>query len=234
MTISIRKAVAADIPAMGALDVAGYRNSPFRCAMFPPERRVKPGDGDGLEWFARGATRALESATTHYIVAVEDLGSPSEVIVGMAVWGSPQPEAAAAEAKQENKSASSDEEKKKEDDKPPSGPPPGLPSYIGYEPVMAANKEIMTMLDAQDRLDKKTRNNLWNLDAIVVDENHRRKGIGKALVQWGIDQADKQGRGTWLIATSDGKKLYDSMGYSLVGSGSRCGEAQHIMFRDLQ
>ncbi len=73
-----------------------------------------------------------------------------------------------------------------------------------------------------------------DLDAIVVDEEHRRKGIGKALVQWGIDQATREGRAVWLIATSDGKTLYDTMGFSLVGSGSRCGEAQHIMFREGQ
>ncbi|KAJ4145102.1 hypothetical protein LMH87_003962 [Akanthomyces muscarius] len=226
MPISIRKAVAADIPFMGALDLAGYRNSPFRRAMFPPERRVKPGDGDALEWFERGAKRALGSTTTHYIVALEDEGSPAETVVGMAVWGAPQTAAAAA-----TQDMGTSVNKAQGVEAEPKGPPPGLPSYIGYERVMEANKEIHAMLDSQDTLDEKARSDMWNLDAIVVDERHRRKGIGKALVQWGIDQASREGRKTWLIATSDGKKLYDAMGFAVVGSGSRCGEAQHIMVR---
>lgn len=69
------------------------------------------------------------------------------------------------------------------------------------------------------------------LNAITVDEEHRRKGIGKALVQWGIDRANEEGKQVWLIATTDGKRLYDSMGFSLIGTGSRCGEAQHLMHR---
>ncbi|TQV99321.1 hypothetical protein V2A60_004795 [Cordyceps javanica] len=235
MSIFIRKAVEADIPAMAALDVAGYRHSAFRAAMFPPERRVRPGDGDALEWFERGARRALSSPCpmTHYIVAVaqgevgdaDGDGSQNRettAVVGMAIWGSPRPDVDAATAVQGEEAT-----------RRSGGPPPGLPSYIGYEPVMAANEEIQTMLDAQDVLDKKTRSAMWNLDAVVVDQGHRRKGVGRALVQWGVDRAAEEGKGVWLIATSDGQRLYDAMGFSLVDSGARCGEAQHIMFRDL-
>ncbi len=161
MPISIRKAVAADIPVMAALDVAGYGRSPFRHAMFPPERRVKPGDGDAREWFERGARRALDSSpATHYIVAVEDggEGSPAETVVGMAIWGSPR--TAAADAGQ-HKGASNNTTQEAE--ARPSGRPPGLPLYIGYEAVMEANEEIQTMLDSQDTLDEKTRSNMWSM-----------------------------------------------------------------------
>ncbi|KAJ3476395.1 hypothetical protein NLG97_g9146 [Lecanicillium saksenae] len=147
MTISVRKSVAADIPAMAALDVAGYGNSPFRLAMFPPERRVQAGDGDALRVVHARATRALDSPTAHYVVAVEGEGSPEEVIVGMAIWGD-----------------DSKEKKEKKENKP-SGPPPGLPSYLGYEEVMAANKEITTMLEEQQMLDAKTRNNMWSMSS---------------------------------------------------------------------
>lgn len=162
MPITVRKAVEADIPAMGALDVAGYRNSAYRRTMFPPERRVQPGDGDALEWFARGAKRALESSTaTHqYIVAVE-----GDAVVGMAIWCAPQPPPPAST--EDNTSKDGEKQSQKTDEKP-SGPPPGLPSYIGYEPVMEANKEIQTLLAAQDTLDSKTRSNMWSMFSFLT------------------------------------------------------------------
>ncbi|OAA66052.1 Acyl-CoA N-acyltransferase [Cordyceps fumosorosea ARSEF 2679] len=214
MPIIIREAREADIPAMAALDVAGYRGSPFRAAMFPASRRVLPGDGDALAWFRLGAQRALasSSSSSRYIVAVDE-----EEVVGMAIWGAPRPPPAGEGGGGEEKSSA--------------GPPPGLPSYIGYEDVMQANAEIERMLDAQDTLDEATR----TLNAIVVDEAHRRRGVGRALVQWGIDKAaNSQPAAVWLIATSDGKKLYESMGFGLVGSGLRCGEAQHLMYKNLE
>lgn len=159
MPISVRKAVEADIPIMAALDVAGYRNSAFRNTMFPPSLRVRPDDGDALEWFAMGAKLSLDSSSTHYVVAVERLNEDVSV-VGMAIWASPRPAAPTTTATEEGKSSVGGEETKEQPK--PSRPPAGLPPYIGYDAVMEANKEIEQMLASQDGLNEKRRNDMWS------------------------------------------------------------------------
>lgn len=57
---------------------------------------------------------------------------------------------------------------------------------------------------------------------IVVDENHRRKGIGKKLFDFAEDLAKKHGcKGTWLVSglhrSSEAHKFYEELGYEVTG-----------------
>lgn len=162
MTISIRRAVEADIPAMGTLDVAGYRGSAFRHAMFPPSERVKPGDEDALEWFAMGARQCLESTSMLYMVAVEAVDGADETVVGMAIWTPPRVATPATKKDTDgDRGDQADIAKQEKQESKPAGRPPGLPSYLGYEAVMEAQEETQKMLDSQTILPEKERNGMW-------------------------------------------------------------------------
>jgi len=51
------------------------------------------------------------------------------------------------------------------------------------------------------------------LDILAVDPRYQGQGIGKALLQWGLDEADRLGMITFLEATNEGKPLYEKFGF---------------------
>jgi GNAT superfamily N-acetyltransferase len=51
------------------------------------------------------------------------------------------------------------------------------------------------------------------LDVLAVDPSYQGQGIGKALLQWGLDEADRLGLITFLEATREGRPLYDKYGF---------------------
>lgn len=52
-----------------------------------------------------------------------------------------------------------------------------------------------------------------DLDHLAVDPRHQRRGIGKLLLNWGIEKAKHDGRDCYLVATPAGKSLYESVGF---------------------
>lgn len=46
---------------------------------------------------------------------------------------------------------------------------------------------------------------------------HQRKGIGRTLVQWGMDLAAKEERDILLFASPTGQLLYKKMGFEEIG-----------------
>ena len=55
-----------------------------------------------------------------------------------------------------------------------------------------------------------------DLDYIGVDPKHMRRGIGKILLNWGIDQAVKENRDCYLIATPAGQPFYAASGFQVL------------------
>jgi len=66
---------------------------------------------------------------------------------------------------------------------------------------------------------------------VAVDPGHQRKGIGKALMLWGIGEAAKDNRDVWLIATPAGRGLYDSLGFETLGEAMIEGDLQAQMVK---
>ena len=52
---------------------------------------------------------------------------------------------------------------------------------------------------------------------MMVHPGHQRKGIGKKLLQWGLDLADEEKIVSWLFARPAATKLYESAGFKAVG-----------------
>ena len=67
------------------------------------------------------------------------------------------------------------------------------------------------------------------LNAIAVDDEHRRQGMGRALMNWGVEQAEERGQDVWLVAAPTGRAMYESAGFKEVANGTRCGEGQYVM-----
>lgn len=51
------------------------------------------------------------------------------------------------------------------------------------------------------------------------------------MTRWGIDRADEDNKGIWIISSSLGQQLYKSLGFKQVAEGSRLGEPQYLMLK---
>lgn len=51
------------------------------------------------------------------------------------------------------------------------------------------------------------------LDVLAVDPSHQGQGIGKALLQWGLDEADRLSLVTFLESTKEGRPLYEKFDF---------------------
>lgn len=60
----------------------------------------------------------------------------------------------------------------------------------------------------------------WRLSYITVDPDCQGKGIGKRLVQWGLDRSEEEGSDAVLEATKAGQPLYEKLGFEVVGTTS--------------
>lgn len=58
------------------------------------------------------------------------------------------------------------------------------------------------------------------LNIIFTHPEHRHKGIGRAILDWGLAKADGLGLDSWLNASSFGFRLYQSVGFLTYGSNN--------------
>lgn len=72
---------------------------------------------------------------------------------------------------------------------------------------------------------------LLALNSISVDGDYRGIGIGKMMTRWGMDRADQDKTGIWIISSPLGQQLYKSLGFRQVAEGSRLGEPQYLMLK---
>ncbi len=52
---------------------------------------------------------------------------------------------------------------------------------------------------------------------LAVDPEFQRMGVGKRLLEWGLEKADAEGLECWIDASQAGKGLYEKMGWKEVG-----------------
>ena len=80
-------------------------------------------------------------------------------------------------------------------------------------------KIIRTLrLNYADRhLGKGELGNSWYLKTLAVLPSLQRKGVGTALVQWGLEQAKRNGEKVYVDASYVAKPLYLKLGFTEVG-----------------
>ncbi|KAF1809883.1 hypothetical protein P152DRAFT_378068, partial [Eremomyces bilateralis CBS 781.70] len=54
------------------------------------------------------------------------------------------------------------------------------------------------------------------LTILAVHPKHQRKGVGAALLRWGIDRADALGIECFIEATPEGRRSYERVGFRAV------------------
>ncbi|ORY12158.1 acyl-CoA N-acyltransferase [Clohesyomyces aquaticus] len=57
--------------------------------------------------------------------------------------------------------------------------------------------------------------NVWELSQAFVDPSYQRRGVGRLLLEWGIQLADSAGYPLYLEGTPSGKLLYEQFGFEI-------------------
>lgn len=52
-----------------------------------------------------------------------------------------------------------------------------------------------------------------DLEVMAVDNDYQRRGIGKMMMQWGADQADRDGVESYVDGSPLGRGLYQQFGF---------------------
>jgi ribosomal protein S18 acetylase RimI-like enzyme len=63
--------------------------------------------------------------------------------------------------------------------------------------------------------------------SLAVDPTQQRRGIGRKLLQHGLDLAAKAGMDVFLLATPAGKGLYESVGFRQIGEPFLMADTKH-------
>ena len=69
------------------------------------------------------------------------------------------------------------------------------------------------------------RSESWYLECLAVHPEYQKRGHGRALVKWGLEQARKEGIACSVIAADGKEKFYQACGFD-VGPVGRAGEGE--------
>lgn len=98
-----------------------------------------------------------------------------------------------------------------------------------FSPNRAASPEdeliIERSYDFLDHVWVGPRSESWYLECLGVDPDYQRRGQGRALVKWGLDQARREGIACSVIAADGKEKFYQNCGFD-VGPVGRSGEGE--------
>lgn len=107
-----------------------------------------------------------------------------------------------------------------------------LPPFLDKSALLDANDEVMELIESsKDAFRGQNRHRMWTLNSISVDGDYRGIGVGKMLTRWGMERADRDKTGIWIISSPLGLQLYKSLGFTQVAEGSRLGEPQYLMLK---
>ncbi|KAJ9611638.1 hypothetical protein H2200_004822 [Cladophialophora chaetospira] len=103
-------------------------------------------------------------------------------------------------------------------------------------PNRAASKEdeliIERSYDYLDHIWTGDRSESWYLECLAVHPDHQKKGHGRALVEWGLEQARKEGIACSVIAADGKERFYQACGFD-VGPVGRAGEGEGNPLREV-
>lgn len=156
-SLRLRRARDEDVPAMAALEVAAFLDSPMHKAMFPKRLRIKPGIQDQLEWNISRMRKGLADPNLHYLVVLTETPEEGEIIVGCAEWSAPAAEeCGTGEYEEEGKSA---EEKAKDMELRLAR----LPPFLDKGALLDANDEVVELIEkSKDAFQGENRHRMWS------------------------------------------------------------------------
>ncbi|KAK1773868.1 acyl-CoA N-acyltransferase [Copromyces sp. CBS 386.78] len=196
MTITLRPATEADAPSLARIATAAFANS-LSPLIFPRSQlataTITEADlfADEVTWRESMLTKRLrEDKPCVVAVEVDDSTGQEISVLGFAHWQKPGPEA---------------------------------PEVRGVE-VRPATYDRSMFLRIVEKFTEKDREALgergheeyWYAILISVDPKQHRRGVGRKLVNWGLECARKEGRDAYLTATEAGKPLYEVCGFEAL------------------
>ncbi|KAM0195545.1 hypothetical protein ACHAPA_002987 [Fusarium lateritium] len=58
----------------------------------------------------------------------------------------------------------------------------------------------------------------WFLSTIATAKEAQRRGVGSALMRFGVERADEEGWMSYLNSSGEGRELYEKFGFKVVGT----------------
>ncbi|KAF5976333.1 gnat family protein [Fusarium coicis] len=195
MTVRLVEASEEHLPAIARIATSAFHPNTDALSrrLFPPHLQPTdlPNGEAAYDWrFARKAS-SLTSSESHLVVAIDDEKGKDDQVVGFSLW----------------------------DALPATGGDSGPSKEIQ---CTALDKEAYNEMkktvnqDTVDTFGEQGIAGVWHLDYIGVSPGNQRRGIGKMLLQWGLDHAAAEGKDCYLVATEAGRPLYVAAGFKDV------------------
>jgi GNAT superfamily N-acetyltransferase len=93
---------------------------------------------------------------------------------------------------------------------------PGVPREVVEKAARGSSLVVSAYLEGEQvgylRVVSDRATFAWICD-VVVDEAHRARGLGKAMVRYAQEHPEHQGLRRWLLATRDAHEVYRSVGF---------------------
>ncbi|KAF5722310.1 integral membrane protein [Fusarium mundagurra] len=195
MTIHLIEASEEHLPAIARIATSAFHPNTDALSrrLFPPHLQPTgvPDGEAAYDWrFARKAS-SLASSESHVVVAIDDEKGQDDQVVGFSLWDAPPATGGDSGPSKEIQGTALDKE--------------------------AYNEMKKTVnQDAVDTFGGQGIAGVWHLDYIGVSPGNQRRGIGKMLLQWGLDHAAAEGKDCYLVATEAGRPLYVAAGFKDV------------------
>ncbi|GFF52936.1 hypothetical protein IFM51744_07975 [Aspergillus udagawae] len=207
MVLSIRPAREEDLEMIGNIAAAAFNPTTDAISrrLFPPDLQPTnmPVGEACRQWRAARKSSSFHSDGTALMVAVDD--ALHGQIVGFALWDVPVPAGAGGcEPRQPPK--------------PEPEPEPAAHAPAGLDQSALTEMRRILADDARAHFGDEMKRNVWHLDYIAVDPRHWRRGIGKMLLQWGVQRAAAEKRACYLVATPAGRPLYQAAGFTKLAT----------------
>ncbi|KAI5466833.1 acyl-CoA N-acyltransferase [Mariannaea sp. PMI_226] len=199
-TITLRLATHDDVPTMTSIQVGAFEHTELSQRSFPSS------EPEVWAYWADWIESKIDVLDTHMVVALispsdlpagPDSSSPappstcSPVIVGWARWVRVAGTLGAPETSSKVFST---------DVYPSCGD--GAAAAHFFQTAHNARRRVMSAATSH-----------WFLSMIVTYPHAQRKGVGSALMQYGVERADEDGWVCYLNASEDGKPLYERFGF---------------------
>lgn len=194
--ITIRKATPGDIPGMLDVYLSGFGSSPLHHRCFPPS------EPEVQAYWLSLIRKGFDDPASHVVLAllppaqVSGPVAPAEASSGLVIAGwvrwvrKPTPSTPV----------------------PPAAFSPSIYPSVGDGAV--ASRFYQAHHDATRRIVDGEPH--WYIGPIVTSREFQRRGVGAALMEWGVRRVDEDGWMAYVTGSEDGRRLYEKFGFGVV------------------
>ncbi|KAK8110131.1 uncharacterized protein PG998_006588 [Apiospora kogelbergensis] len=188
MSIQFREGTEADAGAVTSVFTDSFSDDAINQRVFPANS--KQSQANVKEWLGAG----LKDPHSRYMLAINDSLTGDDAVVALAKWVAPSAPPKAPEAA---------------DWPSKTDWPEGADAALGVEFFGTLEKKHKEHMGARPH---------WYLELLAVRKSYHGKGLGKQLLNWGLERADQDGVEAYLQASPAGAPLYRKCGFEDIES----------------